>query len=97
MDQKLRQEIRNDVQTAIMATVAKMQEKWVSAEDLCAQFSMITLKLLKEHGEIFPRKRMKFTGSNGKTHTTRWAYPVHQIAMNIANGMYDDLHLLKDI
>ena len=97
MDRQLRQEIREDVQKAIMASVSQMQEQWLSAEELCKQFSMITPKLLKYHGEIFPRKKISMTGTNGVTRSTRWAYPRHEIAMNIAKGVYDDVRVLKNL
>ena len=95
MDRQLRKEIREDVQKAIMASVAQMQEQWMSADELCKQFAMITPKLLKYHGDIFPRKKITMTGINGVTKSTHWAYPRYQIAMNIANGLYDDLKVLK--
>ena len=97
MDRQLREEIRQDVSRAINAALATMQEQWLSADDLCKQFQMITPRLLKYHGDIFPRKKMKITGTNGKSYTTRWAYPRNEIAINIASGMYDDLKVLKDI
>lgn len=97
MDRQLRQEIREDVQKAIAAAVAQMQEQWMSADDLCKQFSMITPKLLKYHGDIFPRKRITIEGKNGVRQSTRWAYPRYEIAMNIAKGMYDELKVEKEI
>ena len=97
MDRQLRQEIREDVQKAIASSVMQMQEQWLSPEDLCKQFAMITPKLLKYHGDIFPRKKITMTGTNGVTKTTHWAYPRHEIAMNIANGMYDNIDVMKDL
>lgn len=97
MDRQLREEIRQDVSRAINSALATVQEQWLSADDLCKQFAMITPRLLKSHGDIFPRKRMTITGTNGKSHTTRWAYPRNEIAINIASGVYDDLKVMKDI
>ena len=97
MDRQLRQEIRNDVQRAIASSVAQMQEQWLSADDLCKQFAMITPKFLKYHGDIFPRRRITMTGMNGVTKSTHWAYPRYEIAMNIANGLYDDLRVMKEL
>lgn len=97
MDRQLRQEIRNDVQRAIASSVAQMQEQWLSADDLCKQFAMITPKFLKYHGDIFPRRKITMTGTNGVTKSTHWAYPRYEIAMNIANGLYDDLRVIKEL
>jgi len=97
MDRQLRQEIREDVQKAIASSVMHMQEQWLSPEDLCKQFAMITPKLLKYHGDIFPRKRITMTGMNGVPKSTHWAYPRYEIAMNIANGVYDNLKVMKNL
>ena len=97
MDRQLRQEIRNDVQKAIASSVAQMQEQWLSADDLCKQFAMITPKFLKYHGDIFPRRKITMTGTNGVTKSTHWAYPRYEIAMNIANGLYDNLRVMKEL
>lgn len=97
MDRQLRQEIREDVQKAIMSTVAQMQEQWLSGTDLCKQFGMITPNLLKYHGDIFPRKRITITGANGVTKSTHYAYPRFEIAANIARGLYDDLKVMKNL
>ena len=97
MDRQLRQEIREDVQKAIASSVMQMQEQWLSPEDLCKQFAMITQKLLKYHGDIFPRKRITMTGMNDESKSTHWAYPRFEIAMNIANGVYDNLKVMKNL
>jgi hypothetical protein len=90
-------EIRNDVQKAILAGMMQMEERWVSSQELCKQFSMITPKLLKYHGDVFPRKKLTFRGTNGKSISTRYGYAQHEIAMNIANGVYDDLLVMKEL
>lgn len=97
MDRELRKEIRADVQQAISSAMAEIQEQWLTGEELCKQFSMITPKLLKYHGDIFPRKRITMVGINGISHSTRWAYPRYQIASNIASGMYDELRIMKNL
>lgn len=97
MDRQLRQEIREDVQKVISLQMISLQEQWLSADDLCKQFAMITPKLLKYHGDIFPRRRITMTGMNGVTKSTHWAYPRHEIAMNIANGMYDNIDVMKEL
>jgi len=97
MDRQLRQEIREDVQKAITLQMISIQEEYLSAEELCKQFAMITPKLLKYHGDIFPRKRITMTGMNGVSKSSHWAYPRFEIAMNIANGVYDNLKVMKNL
>lgn len=97
MDRILREEIRADVTKAVKEILMASRETYILPEDVCKQFPMITPKLLKEHGDIFPRKRIKMTGTNGKTRTTRWAYAQNQIAINIASGLYDDLNVMREL
>lgn len=97
MDRQLRQEIREDVQKAITLQMISLQEEYLSAEELCKRFAMITPKLLKYHGDIFPRRRITMTGINGVKKSTHWAYPRYEIARNIANGVYDDVRVMKEL
>jgi hypothetical protein len=93
MDRQLRNEIRADVREAVTAYLTGIGERWVTAEELCDQFQMFTLRWLKTYGEHLPRKRVTVTGPDGR-HTTRWAYPQHEIAANIRAGHYDDMNVL---
>ena len=97
MDQKLRDSIRAEVREALTSIYTKMNERYVSADELCEHFAMITPSILKYHGDIFPRKKIQLTGTNGKTYTTHYGYALHQIALNIANGVYDDLKVFKQL
>ena len=95
MDRKLREEIVAEVQKAVTLSMLSLQEQYLTADELCKQFQMFTKDWLEKYGDCLPRKRVKVTHLNGETRGTRWAYPQHQIAMNIANGMYDDMKLLR--
>ena len=95
MDRKLREEIVAEVQKAMMAAMVSLQEQWLTPDELCKQFGMFTRDWLEKYGDILPRKRVKVTHLNGETRGTRWAYPRFQIAQNIANGVYDDMKLLR--
>ncbi len=95
MDRKLREEIVAEVQKAVEVAMVKAGERWITADELCKQFGMFTKDWVEKYGDVLPRKRVKVTHLNGETRGTRWAYPQHQIAMNIANGMYDDMKLLR--
>jgi len=93
----LRREIREDVLAALQNVTMQMEERWVSGKELCKQFAMITPKFLKAHGDIFPRKKITIRGCNGKAVSTHYGYAQHEIAMNIANGVYDDLLVMKEL
>ena len=95
MDRKLREDIMAEVQKALAAAMLRMEERWLTADELCKQFGMFTKDWVEKYGDVLPRKRVKVTHLNGETRGTRWAYPQHQIAMNIANGLYDDMKLLR--
>ena len=95
MERKLREEIVAEVQKAMTVALISLQEQWLTADELCKQFQMFTKDWVEKYGDILPRKRVKVTHLNGDTRGTRWAYPQHEIAMNIRNGVYDDLKLLR--
>ena len=91
MDKKLREEIAREVSRTMMA----MQEQWLTADKLCEQFQMFTPDWLQKYGDILPRKKVTVTHLNGTSRGSRWAYARFQIAQNIADGVYDDLKLLR--
>ena len=95
MDRKLREEIVAEVQKAVEVAMVKAGERWITADELCKQFQMFTKDWLEKYGDILPHKRIKVTHLNGKTRKTRVTYPQHKIAMNIENGLYDDIKLLR--
>ena len=95
MDRKLREEIVAEVQKAVEVAMVKAGERWITADELCKQFQMFTKDWMEKYGDILPHKRIKVTHLNGKTRRTRVVYPQHKIAMNIADGMYDDMKLLR--
>ena len=95
MDRKLREEITAEVQKAVTAAMMAVGERWITADELCKQFQMFTKDWVEKYGDILPHKRIKVTHLNGKTRRTRVTYPQHQIALNIANGLYDDMKLLR--
>jgi len=96
MDRKLREEIVAEVQKAVEVAMVKAGERWITADELCKQFQMFTKDWMEKYGDVLPRKKVNLECTiSGEKRGTRWAYPQHQIAMNIANGMYDDMKLLR--
>ena len=48
MDKELRKEIAAGVRAAVIETMAKIEERWLTADDLCKQFGMISKEWLKK-------------------------------------------------
>ena len=97
MDRKLREEVVNEVYKAVTMAMTTLQEQWLTADKLCEQFQMFTPDWIETYGDVLPRKKVNVTETiSGKTRKgKRWAYPRFQIAQNIADGVYDDLKLLR--
>ena len=96
MDRKLREEIVAEVGKTMTVAMISLQEQWLTADELCKQFQMFTKDWIDTYGDVLPRKKVNVECTiSGAKRGTRWAYPRFQIAQNIANGMYDDLKLLR--
>lgn len=92
---KIDKDTREAIKDAIHEAMTTMDEVWLSGPDLCKNFGMFTPRWLKTYGEVLPRRRVTVTGMDGQPHSTKWAYPKHEIAANIAAGLYDDLNIFK--
>ena len=95
MEKKLFNKITQVVVEAVTKAMMRICERYITADELCDQFQMFTPDWVAKYGDILPRKQIKVTHLDGKTRTTRWGYAQHQIAINIADGLYDDLKLLR--
>ena len=96
--------LSRDIREALMAVIeksmttvfAKMNEQWVTADELCQQFQMFTKDWLEKYGDILPRKQVRVECTvSGEKRGTRWGYAKMEIAENLRNGVYDDLKLLR--
>ena len=96
MDRKLREEITAEVQKAVTEAMMAVGERWITADELCKQFQMFTKDWVEKYGDVLPRKKVNVECTiSGEKRGTHWAYPQHEIAMNIRNGVYDDMKLLR--
>ena len=91
----IRDTIMGIIERAIMEVFAKMNEQLITADEVCQQFQMFTPDWIAKYGDILPRKQAKVTHMDGTSRKTRWAYGRYQIAKNIADGVYDDVKLLR--
>jgi hypothetical protein len=95
IDRQLRRDIAAEVAVAVRDTMARMEEKWLTADELCKQFGMISKEWLKEYGDTLPRQRFVVETLDGQKHRTRWGYPLHEINAGIAEGRFKKLKVMK--
>ena len=95
IDRQLRKDIAAEVAVAVKETLAKMEERWLTADELCNHFGMISKEWLKEYGDTLPRQRFVVETLDGQKHKTRWGYPLHEINAGIAAGRFQKLKAMK--
>ena len=95
MDRQLRLDIAAEVAVAVRETLAKMEERWLTADELCKHFGMISKEWLKEYGDTLPRERIIVEKLDGAKTRTRWGYPMHEINCMIMDGRVKHLKVMK--
>ncbi len=86
-DRMLNAEIVATVRTAIMEVMEVAEEVWLSPEEFCKQFGMITPEWLRRNGELLPREKVGVVMEDGTVKETRhWGYPKHRINRMIMEG-----------
>jgi hypothetical protein len=90
MDRILRSEIVSEVKRGMVEILEVAGERWLTADELCAQFGMFSPSWIKSYGHKLPRQRAEVTDGEG-TKATRWAYPQHKIARMINDGTIKNL------
>ena len=86
------------VDTIRQVMVEMMEDKdevWLTAEQLCAQFGMISAEWLHRYGELLPRERMEVVMEDGSRKVSRWAYPRNKIQRAIREGKMRELTKLS--
>lgn len=82
---------------AVRDTLSKIEERWLTADELCKHFGMFNKEWLKEYGDTLPRERIIVEKLDGaKTHT-HWGYPMHEINMMILDGRVKHLKVMKKV
>ena len=95
IDRQLRLDIAAEVAVAVRETLAKMEERWLTADELCKHFGMISKEWLKEYGDTLPRERIIVEKLDGAKTRTRWGYPMHEINRMIMDGRVKHLKVMK--
>lgn len=79
-DKATRQAICEAVSREIAKQMEDYTERWLTAEEVCKTFGMISPDWLKRYGHKLPRERMEVTDSKtGKMTASRWGYPLHRL------------------
>jgi hypothetical protein len=95
IDRQLRKDIAAEVAIAVRETLAKSEERWLTADELCKHFGMISKEWLKEYGDTLTRQRFVVETVDGQKHRTRWGYPLHEINIGILEGRFQKLKVMK--
>lgn len=96
MDRKLREELIAAAERGAYQAIMRINEQYLTADELCKQFQMFTKDWLDNYGDILPRKKIRVKCTiSGKKRDTRWGYAKLEIAENIRKGLYDDMKLLR--
>lgn len=91
LDRETREAVVRAVAEAILERKERDGERWLTAEQLCEQFSMFNARWLKQYGWKLPRERVEYVGDDGQRHVTRWGYPMREIQGMIRDGRLRDL------
>ena len=94
LDRQLRRDIAAEVAVAVRETLAKLEERWLTAEQVCEHFA-IAKEWLDNYGETLPRETFIVETLDGKKHVSRWKYPMHEINQMIMDGKMKKLKVLK--
>ena len=97
LDRQMRREISEQVAMAVRDTLSKIEERWLTADELCKHFGMFNKEWLKEYGDTLPRERVTVEHADGTSHKTRWAYPMHVINQLIMDGKVKHLKVMKKV
>ena len=78
LDRQMRREIAEQVAMAVRDTLSKIEERWLTADELCQHFGMFNKEWLKEYGDTLPRERR------------RWNFPQDQMGISHARHQSAD-------
>ena len=87
MDKILRAEIVREVRQAMV----EINERYVTADELCKHIGTLTKRFLKEHGQMLDRTRIEWTDSKGVKHHHQWLYPLNKMKQMLVSGQLKEL------
>lgn len=86
MDKQMKYEMMALVRETLTATLENAEEKWLTGEQLIAQFGMFSKSWLKTYGHTLPRTQAVTLDADGNEHKTGWCYPLHKINRMLQDG-----------
>lgn len=93
IDAATRDAITSATREAVREAMEIYNERWLTADELIAQFGFFTKDWLKRYGDTLPRERFEVVDADGEHHATRWAYPQHRIQRWIEERRHTQLHV----
>ena len=94
MDRMLRAEIIAPVRQTVAEVMEGAAEVWLSPDEFCKTFGMFSPELLRRHGELLPREKVRIVLADGTVKESRsWAYPKHKINRLIREGKLREIRL----
>lgn len=79
LDKDTRNAIALAVEKGMARRMEMYEEVWLTGEQLCERFGMISAGWLEKNGKYLPRERMEVTNEEGRVVGSRWGYPYHRI------------------
>lgn len=84
-------ELRTVIREVLRTELETAEEKWLTKEELCAQFGCFSPDWINRHGDLLPRTQIVLTEANGKECRSRWCYPMHKINRMLQDGSIKSL------
>lgn len=80
LDRQTREAIALAVEKGITRRMEMYEEVWLTGDQLCERFGMISKGWLEKYGYKLPRERMEVMDEQtGRVVGSRWGYPLHRI------------------
>lgn len=85
--------LRSVLHDIIRQELEATEEKWLTADQLIAQFGCFTTDWLKRYGHLLPRTKVSVLKADEVVRETKWCYPMHKINRMLQDGSIRNLTL----
>ena len=86
LDKVTKEAVLATIRRATMEANEVYQERWLTAEQLCAEVGLFSLDWLSRYGMMLPRECIRVSDGAGKCRRSKWCYPLHKILRMISEG-----------
>lgn len=87
----IKEEVVGEVTRAMAEVMERLEERYVSADELSKTFCFFTRDWLKRFGHMLPRTRVTVRMADGSSRTTGYGYRLHAIERMVADGEFAEL------